>query len=290
VDNIWITSRKSDDYQQRVVPLLNIGALVKYRMGKGSVLLNQVRVLENEPNPVNGPKKQNIVATLLRNLGADFAAEKLLVAGPNLQYSPIPLNEKCTQYLTADRGWIAGQPDLGHLPIGEQKLAGVDYVIRDFKTSPLPACIMLAGPGVKGPMPKSVDGIPVDRKADVLFFLHTFHVTKEWGPQGDKKRPPTVFRYVIHYADGKTAEAPVIYDRGVGHWLSADPRGFPEAAVAWSGPLPKDATRQAVVYQMSWTNPRPGVAIRAIDVRYDDAVGSSYGVPIVFAITAGTAR
>jgi hypothetical protein len=290
VDNIWITVRRSDDYQKRVVPLLNIGALVKYRMGKGSILLNQVRVLDNEPNPVNGPKKQNIVATLLRNLGADFAAEKLLVAEPNLHYSPIPLNEKCTQYLTADRGWIAGQPDLGHLPIGAQKLAGVDYVIRDFKTSPLPACIMLAGPGVKGPMPKSVDGIPVDRKADVLFFLHTFHVTKEWRPQGDKKQPPTVFRYVIHYADGKTADAPVVYERGVGHWLSADPRGLPDAAVAWSGPLPKDATRQAVVYQMSWTNPRSGVAIRAIDVRYDDAIGSSYGVPIVFAITAGTAR
>jgi beta-galactosidase len=289
VDNIWITVRRGQDYHQRVVPLLNLGALVKYRMGPGGVILNQLRVLPSEPNPVNGPKKQNIVATLLRNLGATFAAERLVVAGANLRYTPVPLNEKCTAFLTGDRGWIEGQPDLGHLPVGEQKLAGVDYLIRDFKTSPLPACIMLAGPGTKGPMPKAVTGIPVNGKADVLFFLHTFHRTQEWRPQGDKKDPPVLFTYVVHYADGKTAEVPVRYDRGVGHWLSAEPQGLPEAAVAWAAPLPKEPGRQAVVYQMPWANPRPGEEIRSIDVR-GEAAGASHGVPVVLAITAAAVR
>ena len=36
-------------------------------------MLNQVRVREAEANPVNAEKKQTIVATLLRNLGAVFA-------------------------------------------------------------------------------------------------------------------------------------------------------------------------------------------------------------------------
>lgn len=293
IDNVWLRVRRSADYHRRVVPLLNLGALVKYRLGKGAILLNQLNVLSSEPNPVNGLKKRNIVATLLRNLGATFAAEKLLVAGGNLRYEPIPLNAKCTQYLTGDRGWLVGQPDLGHFPIGEQKLAGVDYVIRDFKTSPLPACVMLAGPGAKGSLPRSVAGIAVGRKADVLFFLHAFHRVKEWQPRGDPAKrppPPIVFEYVVHYADGGKAVVPVRYERGAAHWLSEQPRGLPDAAIAWAAPLPGDAKRQAVVYQMSWTNPRPGVAIRAIDVRYDAATGNGYGVPAVLAITAATAR
>ena len=63
------------------MPLLNIGALVKYRMGEGGIVLNDVKVQESESNPVNAQKKQNIVATLLRNLGATFAGERVLVAG-----------------------------------------------------------------------------------------------------------------------------------------------------------------------------------------------------------------
>ena len=162
-------------------------------------------------------------------------------------------------------------------------------MIRDFKTSPLPACIMLAGPGARGAMPRAVEGIPVDRKADVLFFLHTFHRTREWHPSGKDNVPPAVFEYVVHYADGKSAVVPVRYERGVGHWIADRPKGLPKAAVAWAAPLPGAAKRHAVVYQMSWTNPRPGVPIRSLDARYDERTGNSYGVPVVLAVTAATA-
>jgi cytolysin (calcineurin-like family phosphatase) len=40
---------------------------------------------------------------------------------------------------------------------------------------------------------------------------------------------------------------------------------------------------------MQWTNPRPGEAIHAIDVRYDAKVGNAHGLPIFLGITAGTA-
>jgi beta-galactosidase len=286
VDNIWIKVRRGDDYTKKVVPLLNIGALVRYRMGAGGITLNQVRVQASEPNPVNTEKKQNLVATLLRNLGATFAAERLLVAGVNLKYTPVPLAEKCTQFLTAEKGWLDGGLDLAHLPIGEQKFAGVSYLIRDFKTSPLPSCIMLAGPGVKGAMPREVADIPVGHRADVLFFLHTFHKARDWQPSGDNKTPPVLFRYVVHYADGKSLDIPIVYDRGVGPWIAEKPAGYAEAAVAWAAPFPKDATRQAVVYQMQWTNPRPAVAIKSIDMRYDDRTKGEYGVPVLLAITA----
>jgi beta-galactosidase len=292
VDNIWITVKRSADYHKRVVPLLNIGALVKYRMGKGGVVLNQLRVVPSESNPVNGPKRRAVASALLRNLGATFAAERLVVVGPNLKYTPIPLAEKCNQFLTSDRGWLAGQPDLRHFPVGEQKLAGVRYLIRDFKTSPLPACVMLAGPGAKGNLPQAVEGIPVGRKADTLFFLHTFHRVKEWRPEQNKgkQEPPAVFVYVVTYADGKKIEIPVRYERGVGHWIAEEPKGVPEAAVAWAAPFPGDPKRQAVIYQMAWANPRPGEEIASLAVRYDARVGNQYGVPALFAVTAATAQ
>jgi beta-galactosidase len=289
VDNVWIKVRRGDDYTKKVVPLLNIGALVRYKMGTGGIILNQLRVQVSEPNPVNTEKKQNVVATLLRNLGATFAAERLLVAGVNLKYTPVPLGEKCTQFLTTDKGWLDGGLDLGHLPIGEQKFAGVNYVIRDFKTSPLPSCIMLTGPGVKGTMPREVTGVSVGHKADVLFFLHTFHKVRDWQPSGDNKTPPVLFKYAVHYDDGKTVDIPVVYDRGVGPWIAEKPAGYPEAAVAWAAPFPKDTTKQAVVYQMNWTNPRPAVAIKSVDIRYDARTKGEFGIPVLLAITAARA-
>jgi len=135
-------------------------------------------------------------------------------------------------------------------------------------------------------MPRSVEGIPVGCKADVLFFLHTFHRTKEWQTQGDKKDPPVLFKYVVHYADGKSIEVPVFYGRGAGHWIAEEPQGLPDAAVAWAAPFPNDPKRQAVVYQMTWANPRPSAVIRSIDVNS----GDGYGIPVVLAITAGIAR
>ncbi len=187
IDNIWIGVKRDADYQAKVSPLLNIGGLVRYKLGKGGIVLNQLRIQASEANPINGEKKQAIVATLLRNMGASFAGEKSLIPGSNLVTTPIPLDDKCNAFLTSDKGWLNGQPDLAHFPVGNQKLAGVNYVIRDFKTSPLPSCIMLAGPGAKGNLPKSVSGIPVVAKADALFFLHTFHTAKTWKPEATRR-------------------------------------------------------------------------------------------------------
>ena len=173
IDNIWIRVHRSDEWKKSVVPLLNIGALVKYKMGEGGVLLNDVKVQDSESNPVNSQKKQNIVSTLLRNLGAAFAGERVVTAGADLKYTPIPLGDKCCQFLTKEKGWYEGGDDLSAFPVGENTLSGVRYLVRDFRTSPLPACVMLAGPGVKGRMPDAVEGIPAGVKADALFFLHT---------------------------------------------------------------------------------------------------------------------
>ncbi len=289
VENIWMTVKRDEDYQKRVVPLLNIGGLVMYRMGKGGIILNQLRIQEHEANPVNGLKKQTIATTLLRNLGAAFSADRLVVAGSNLTYTPIPLGEKCNQFLTADKGWIEGQPDLSFFPVGENTLAGVRYQVRDFKTSPLPACIMLEGPKAKGTLAKSVTGIPVGTKADALFFLQGIQQTNEWKPTKEKPQPPAAFKYVVHYKDGETVDVLVPLTRGVANYVSDNPQGLPDAAIGWTAPFPKDEKRQAVVYQMQWTNPHPKKEIASIDVLYDKD-GNQYGIPFVLAITAASAK
>jgi beta-galactosidase len=289
VDNLWIRVKRPADFAQKVRPLLNIGALVKYPVGKGGVILNQLQIMPTETVPINAQKKQTIVSTILRNLGATFAGGRTLATG-DLKLTPVPFEDQCNQYLTRDRGWFDPQRDLGHLPAGEQKLAGVTFVLRDFRTSPVPSCIMIAGPGVKGTMPKEFRGLKVGRKADALFFLHAFKRTGDWRPSKKDDAPPVVFKYVVHYSDGKSADVPVLYGDGADHWISKDPKGLKSAAVAWAGRFPgDDSGDQAVVYSMPWTNPRPDVEITTIDLTYDQNVGGRYGVPAWLGLTAATA-
>ena len=287
IDNLWIRVTRSAAWHERVKPLLSIGGLVKYPMGKGGLVLNQLLVRPSEAVPINAQKKQMIVATLLRNLHATFAGGRILTAA-NLKFRPLPLEEQCNQYLTKDRGWFAGELDLAHLPIGNQDFCGVPYAIRDFRTSPLPSCVMLAGPGTRGNLPKAVPGLRAGCKADVLFFLHAFNRTGQWQRGQPSDPTPVLFKYVVHYADGEKAEVPVLYGEGADHWLSKEPSGLQSAALAWAAPFPsRKPEEQAVVYQFAWHNPRPDAAIATIDLEYG-AEGSRYGAPALLAITAAS--
>jgi len=287
---MWVRIRRPDDAGAKVRPLLNIGGLVKYRAGPGCIVLNNLRVQAVEPNPVNAQKKQAIVSTLLRNMGAAFAGGRTLVAGAGMTTTPIDLSDKCNQYLTRDKGWFDAR-DLAAFPKGEVKLGGVTYAIRDFKTSPLPACIMLAGPGVSGNLPQQATGIPVDRTADALFFLHALKRTADWQPPASGDRtPPVLFKYVVHFADGPTVDVPIRYAEGADHWISKQPQGLKAATVAWAAPFSGDASGdQAVVYQVQWNNPRPAVKIVSVDLTYDPSTQGRFGVPALLGLAAGAA-
>jgi len=91
----------------------------------------------------------------------------------------------------------------------------------------------------------------------------------------------------VHYADGKTADVPVRYGDGVDHWIATEPAGLKNATVAWAAAFPNDASdEKAVVYQMQWNNPRPGVEIRSVDLAYDASTRGRYGIPALLAVTA----
>jgi hypothetical protein len=150
---------------------------------------------------------------------------------------------------------------------------------------------MLAGPGAKGKLARSVR-VKVGAKADSLFFLHTFNQVRDWQAHASGgAEPPAVFRYVIRYTDGQTADVPVRLGDGVGHWLSKAPVGLKNAAVAWAAPFPNDKSgEQAAVYQMQWQNSRPDAEIASVELAYDAKVGDQYGTPILLALTAASER
>lgn len=285
IDNLWIKVRRPADFRENVQPLVDNGGLVFYPQRR--ILLNQLRVPERETVPVNRDKKQTVVATLLRNLNAVFAGGEALLPGAAMKTEPVSLEGKCNLYLTAGKGWPLGKLDLSHAPLGEQRLAGVRYAIRDFKTSPLESALTLQGlPGAKAP--REITGIAVGRRADALFFLHTWNRRSEWRPRRATDEPPVVFQYVVHYEDGTTNTADVRYGLGVEHYVQPQPKGLKEAALAWAAPFETGGTDEATLYAMPWNNPQPGKTIATIEVRYEPKIGSRYGTPIVLGISTAT--
>ncbi|MBI5723458.1 MAG: hypothetical protein HZA50_05830 [Planctomycetes bacterium] len=295
IDNIWLGVKRPPEFLKNVKPLINIGGLMRYNMGAGGIVLNQINVLDKEVNPINADKKANVVKTLLKNMGAVLSGGKVVVAGANLKYTPIKIPDaKYNAYLAAGKApaWFTPGPgDMSSLPVGEQKLAGVSYNILDFRTSPVPSCIMLQGYGAAA-KDKEVKDIPIKQKADALFFLHTFNPKNEtvnWSKDRRITAPPVAFKYVITYADGKTADVPVVWGQGVGNWREKEPGPLMGSVIAWVGPIEKDTEgRKAVLYSMQWDNPRPDAEIASVDVVYGDDK-DKWGAPSVLAITAASA-
>jgi beta-galactosidase len=73
IDNISLKVARPADFGEKVKPFLNIGAIVVYPMGKGGVVLCNIKFLDSEKNPVNTGKKLNILSALLQNLHAPFS-------------------------------------------------------------------------------------------------------------------------------------------------------------------------------------------------------------------------
>jgi hypothetical protein len=146
--------------------------------------------------------------------------------------------------------------DLQDVPRGVQTLGGVPFDVRGL--------IQLAGTqsmDVTGVVfPEAVEGIPVNRKGRRLHFLQACGWSAEVGAKlGD---------YIIHYADGQTRRAPILYGRNVMDWWARPGEGSPsEAQEVWRGSNP--ATRaegfSTHLIKYTWDNPLPDVEITTID-------------------------
>ncbi len=172
-------------------------------------------------------------------------------AGPDL----VDLSDHYTSSL--DDNWFhhAGH-DLRDLPHGVHVLGGVAYDLRGLVQ--LSASKMLEVTGTV--FPEAVTGIAVNRTGARLHFLQGCFWQAEMGAKvGD---------YVIHYADGQTRTAPILYGRNIRDWwIRPGDRAPTEAEIVWRGANP--ATRSmGMITQLSdytWGNPRPDVEISTID-------------------------
>ena len=288
LDNIYLKAARSASFYRSVRPLLNIGAMLEYPRGAGGILLCNVKFKEAETNPENAGKKQAILATLLRNLHAPFSGGKTVIAGAaDLTYTPLDLSRQANQYLT-DRGWFGDKAyTFADLPRGRQHFAGVPYTLYDFATSPVPSVVMLGGNGVPGGLPDHVVGIPVNRKADALFFLQAARLDSRRNADEVKQgKRYEMADYVVHYADGTAAKVPVYAEISVDDYRQTVPTALPGAQTAWAKPF-AGTPYSAVAYSQQWNNPFPAKVIGTVDLVYGP---DRRGVPALLALTAASAR
>ncbi len=267
----------------------NVGGLVAYPRGKGGVFLNQTNFMADEPFEENAGKKQNLTGVILRNMGVGTESRALAVPGLNIRYSTLELTDYCNRYVAPAAGrtpWFGEEGmDLSNLRMGEQMYGDVLFHTVDYPTAPVPNCIMLSADQDLEGLPLKATGIKVGRKADFLFFLHGARVRRgisnraraEIGGPRRRYELPAVMRYVLHYADGATVEAPVLLERHIDDWLQVTPHPLEGATVGAAVDLPKGGDRKGVLYSMQWKNPRPDVEIESIDVQLLEYMGDLYG-------------
>jgi hypothetical protein len=284
-DNIALIAKRPDDFAQRVKPLLNIGGLVLYPRGAGGIVLCNLWFKNSESPAINGVRKRDVLATLLRNLKAPFSGSKTVVAGARLECQPVDLSKQANLFRTS-RGWF-GDPrqTLEDLPTGPQTFAGIEYLVYDFPTSPVPTVVALGGVGVPEKLERS-EPIPVGRKADALFFLQTARLdVRRSDEQRKEGKRFEMARYIITWADGQTADVPIIAEVDIDDWRQAAPAALPGAQLAWSRRY-DGAKTSAAVWSMQWSNPRADVAIASVTL----ASGPDHrGVPVLIALTAASA-
>ncbi len=283
IDNIYLKAGRPPDFYNRVKQMLNIGALMAYPRGKGGIVLCNVKFMGTETVPENAIKKRKIVDTVLHNLNAKFSGGKTVIAGAGLACFPIDISRQANAYRTA-QGWFGDKNrTFANLPSGRHSFGGITYSVYDFTTSPVPTVIMLGGSCLPTNLPESVRDIPVNRKADALFFLQTARIDNRRSPDDIKNgRKFEMAAYIVHYADGSTERVPVYAEIGVDDYRQKSPAPLEAAQLGWSAQYGTDP-EYAAAYSMQWNNPHPERQITTVDLEYGK---DRRGIPVLLALTA----
>lgn len=184
--------------------------------------------------------------------------------------------------LTEDWRTKVGAVNLTPLPVGPLEVGGITFDVRGvIRTCSQPK----EDDGRKFPV--AVDHIKVDRLCQRLHFLHGFG----W----DASRLTPVATWVIHYADGKSVDVPVVYGRDVLSSWSPSGLGAPEARfvaaggkVAWEKAVeaaktsPAGSKTVSRLFLTTWQNPRPTVKIDALDLKSNPKI---FATPFLVALT-----
>jgi WD40 repeat protein/predicted Ser/Thr protein kinase len=267
---------KARDKPEQALAALNSGierhpddARLWHRQGrwlaeKGS-LAAAVEAFKKALSLTNGWQHQRVLAELKKALfelkspvGAaqEWASiSKIPLRHPQTPAACLDLSPFYNAALSEDwHGELWPGNNLATLPVGCQRLGGVDFDVRGI--------IQLAGTALKRARPEypeRINSIPLDRFCQRLHFLHA----AAWGdfvPAGTK-----IGGYRLRYANGEEAEISLHTGEDLAEWEagrsgSAD---LKRATVAWAG----RNTRKASVrlYKRTWENPQPGVKIIGLD-------------------------
>lgn len=172
-------------------------------------------------------------------------------AGPDL----VDLSDHYNASL--DDNWFchAGH-DLRDVPQGVQVFGGVAFDVRGLVQ--LAASKSLEVTGVV--FPEVVKGIRVNRTGGRIHFLQAcFWHADEGAKLGE---------YVIHYADGQTKAAPILYGRNTMDWWVGPEGGkLAKAEVVWRGSNPATRSMGLTTHliKYTWENPLPEVEMSTID-------------------------
>jgi hypothetical protein len=132
--------------------------------------------------------------------------------------------------------------------------------------------------------PERVNGIKVNQICRRLHFLHYVYRSRNAGVDGE-----IVATYVVKYSDGERAEIPIKYGEDVLTWTSyngargsADPREMlanTNSTIVWKGT--NNLNFPVRMSRTTWSNPRPEVRIKTVDL----VSGMSQCSHVVVAIT-----
>jgi len=125
--------------------------------------------------------------------------------------------------------------------------------------------------------------------ASHLEFTHTFNpgqaLHNYWLATAQAHRnielPPTapiLFKYTVTYSDGETLEIPVRFGESIEQWYRVQTVGpMLWAEAAWVKEFDPVSTEKAVLYKMTWPNPRPEKAIRSVGIAPHNQSHLNYG-------------
>jgi len=171
-------------------------------------------------------------------------------------------------------GWTDQGPgcDMRGFGAGQKNYGGVPFRILE----PLSCVVLNSRQRPQSKLPQRVT-IPVNRRADVLYVLHT-------GALLISGR--TNWTYVIHYTNGRQSAIPVVPGVNVRNWEASNNPEFDNPPGMRTVPAPERVGNALApvcgAYIMEWLNPRRDTPIRAIEM-----ISSGDGIPILLAITGG---
>ena len=222
---------------------------------------------------------QQIISTLMTNLGVKIKTASRPELPKNLKYIPLDLKEYLDRTLADDvqndgkGGWTDQGPDQD---LREFKLFGLQTLGNiTFRIEQPKACLLLKSRYCKAGYDTVT--IPVNAKFQVLAWLHAHAWTS-------RQHHYSVF---VHYADGSSYEIKMIGNRNLCDWASKPKKlteevdTLTESACA----VPQKTFGQATLYRTAWVNPAPDKEVRSIEFR-----SMKRGIPVILAVSIGEKR